>query len=286
VVPVLECVVNVAEGRDPAVLSTLATACGDTLLDLHADPDHHRSVFTLAGPGPRDAGWAAASLARAATAELDLAGHAGVHPRLGILDVVPFVALDEPSDVAGTAAREFAARLAAEFAIPVFLYGAADPEGRDLPSLRRDAFTRRAPDVGPGVPHPRWGATAVGARPPLVAVNCWLDRDDLGLARAVAAAVRERDGGLAGVRALGFRIESVGQVQVSLNVTDLGATSLEAACAAVAAAAGAAGASVARVEWVGLVPAEAVERCSPGFREWSGLDRSRSIESRLAVRSG
>ena len=282
----LECVVNVAEGRDAAVLSRLATACGDTLLDLHADPDHHRSVFTLAGPGPRDAAWAAAALTRAAAAELDLSGHEGVHPRFGILDVVPFVALSEPSAVAVDAAREFAARIAAELGIPSFLYGAADPEGRDLPSLRRDAFTHRAPDVGPPQPHPRWGATAVGARPPLVAVNCWLDRDDLALARSVATTVRERDGGLPGVRALGFRLRSTGQVQVSMNVTDLTATTVEAACDGVAAGAQTAGARVVRVEWVGLVPAEALERCSPAFRARTGLDRSRSIEGRLAVRSG
>ena len=282
----LECVVNVAEGRDAAVLSRLATACGDTLLDLHADPDHHRSVFTLAGPGPRDAAWAAAALTRAAAAELDLSGHEGVHPRFGILDVVPFVALSEPSAVAVDAAREFAARIAAELGIPSFLYGAADPEGRDLPSLRRDAFTHRAPDVGPPQPHPRWGATAVGARPPLVAVNCWLDRDDLALARSVATTVRERDGGLRGVRALGFRLRSTGQVQVSMNVTDLTATTVEAACDGVAAGAQTAGARVVRVEWVGLVPAEALERCSPAFRARTGLDRSRSIEGRLAVRSG
>jgi glutamate formiminotransferase / 5-formyltetrahydrofolate cyclo-ligase len=282
---VLECVVNVAEGRDAAVLSRLATACGDALLDLHANADHHRSVFTLAGPGPRDAAWAAAGLARAALAELDLSGHEGVHPRLGLVDVVPFVALGESPRVAVDAAREFAARFAAELEIPVFFYGAADSEGRDLPSVRRDAFTRRAPDVGPPQPHPRWGATAVGARPPLVAVNCWLDRDDLDLARSVATTVRERDGGPAGVRALGFRLASVGRVQVSMNVTDLTATGVEAACDAAAAAAETAGAKVTRVEWVGLIPGEAIERCSPAFRAWSGLDRSRSIEGRLAVRS-
>ncbi|HSO94583.1 MAG TPA: glutamate formiminotransferase [Acidimicrobiia bacterium] len=282
----LECVVNVAEGRDAPVLSRLATACGDTLLDLHADADHHRSVFTLAGPGPRDAVWAAASLTRAAVADLDLGSHEGVHPRLGVVDVVPFVALDEPAEVAVDAAREFAARIAAELAIPVFLYGAADPGGRDLPSVRRDAFRRRPPDLGPSGPNPRWGATAVGARPPLVAVNCWLDRDDLAVAQSVAGTVRERNGGLPGVRALGFRLPSTGHVQVSMNVTDLAATSVEAACEAVARAAATAGANVARVEWVGLVPVEAIDRCSPGFRSWSGLDHSRSIENRLAVRSG
>lgn len=283
---VLECVVNVAEGRDAAVLSTLATACGDALLDLHADADHHRSVFTLAGPGPRDAAWAAASLTRAAVADLDLSAHEGVHPRFGIVDVVPFVALDEPEQVAADAAAAFGAWAAAELGIPVFFYGAADAAGRDLPSVRRDAFSGRVPDLGPGDPHSRWGATAVGARPPLVAVNCWLDRDDFGLARSIAARVRGRDGGLAGVRALGMRLPSISRVQVSLNVTDLAATGVEAACEAVRGHAESAGAGLERVEWVGLVPAEEVDRCSAEFRVRSGLDRSRSIEDRLAVRSG
>jgi glutamate formiminotransferase len=282
---VLECVVNVAEGRDAGVLSTLATACGDALLDLHADADHHRSVFTLAGPGPRDAAWAASALTRAAAAELAIGTHEGIHPRGGIVDVVPFVALGEPERVAVDAAREFAAWVAAELEVPVFLYGAADPEGRDLPSVRRDAFTRRQPDRGPAEPSARLGSTAVGARPPLVAVNCWLDRPDLALARSIATVVRGRDGGLAGVRALGLRLESVGSVQVSMNVTDLAVTGVEAACGAVRAEAEAAGARVERVEWVGLVPATEVERCSPAFRAWSGLDRTRSIEARLAVRA-
>ena len=282
----LECVVNVAEGRDAAVLSRLATACGEALLDLHADADHHRSVFTLAGPGPRDAAWAATALTRAATAELDLSAHEGVHPRLGVVDVVPFVALGEPERVAVDAAGAFAGWIVAELQVPVFAYGAADAEGRDLPSVRREAFRGRLPDQGPAAPHPRWGATAVGARPPLVAVNCWLDRDDVALARSIAGRVRGRDGGLTGVRALGLRLASIGRVQVSMNVTDLAATGVEAACDAVQVEADAGGATVDRVEWVGLIPGDAIERCSPGFRARSGLDHSRSIEGRLAVRSG
>jgi glutamate formiminotransferase len=150
--------------------------------------------------------------------------------------------------------------------------------------VRADAFTRRLPDVGPGEPHPQLGASAVGARPPLVAVNCWLDRDDVALAKNLATAIRARDGGLPGVRALGLPVGSRGQVQVSMNATDLGATGVEAACTAVRAGAEAAGARVERVEWVGLIPEAEVARCSPTFRAWSGLDRSRTIEARLAER--
>ncbi len=279
----LECVPNVAEGRDPDAGRALAEACGASLLDVHVDADHHRGVLTLAGPGPADAAAAVRGLAGAVAERLDLVGHAGVHPRLGALDVVPFVALDEPPGVAVDAARAFAAWLADELAVPTFFYDAADAEGRSLPALRREAFVGRDPDVGPRAPHPRLGATAVGARPPLVAVNCWLDRADLALARSIAAEVRDGGvGGLPGVRALGFRLPGPGRVQVSMNVTDLPAVGVEVACRAVAERAVGAGAAVAEVEWVGLLPAAEVARCSAGFRAWAGLGASQTIEARLA----
>ena len=278
----LECVPNLAAGRDPAVLSVLADVCGATLLDLHTDVDHHRSVFTLAGPGPADAAGVMTEFARGAAVRVSIAGHQGAHPRLGVFDVVPFVALDEPAAHAEAAAQAFGRWLAATFDVPVFFYGDADPDTRTLPAVRADAFTRRSPDVGPGAPHPRLGASAVGARPPLVAVNCWLDRDDVTLARTLASSVRARDGGLPGVRALGLPLASRGRVQVSMNVTDLAATGVETACTAVRAGAEAAGARVERVEWGGLIPEAEVARCSPSFRAWSGLDRSLTIEARLA----
>jgi glutamate formiminotransferase / 5-formyltetrahydrofolate cyclo-ligase len=279
---VLECVPNVSEGRDRAVVDALAAACATALLDVHVDPDHHRSVFTLAGPAVADAAWA---LCEQAMRTIDLRGHAGVHPRLGAVDVVPFVALDgsEPSEAVALA-RSFARRLADELAVPTFLYDEADPRRRTLPSVRRDAFTHRAPDHGPATPHPSFGATAVGARPPLVAVNCVLARGDLDRARAIARTVRERDGGLAGVRALGLALASRGRVQVSMNLVDLTRTGLEAACAAVVRAAQARGDDVAEVELVGLVPAAEVARCSAEFRSWVGLGADRTIEGRLVGR--
>ena len=278
----LECVPNLAAGRDQAALAVLADACGATLLDLHTDRDHHRSVFTLAGPGPADAAVVMTELARVAAARVSIVGHQGAHPRLGVLDVVPFVSLDEPAEQAKAAAQAFGRWLAATFEVPVFFYGAADPDARTLPAVRAEAFSARSPDVGPGGPHPRLGASAVGARPPLVAVNCWLDRDDVTLARTLARSVRARDGGLPGVRALGLPLVSRGQAQVSMNVTDLAATGVEAACTAVRAGAEAAGAQVERVEWVGLLPDAEVARCSPTFRAWSGLDHSLTVEARLA----
>jgi len=282
---VLECVPNVSEGRDTDALDALARACGPSLLDRHADVDHHRSVFTLAGPGPRDAETAVAALARAVATRLDLTDHEGVHPRFGMLDVVPFCALDEDHEVAAGAAMGFAEWAASELELPVFLYDDADPLRRSLPELRAVAFGARPPDLGPARPHPRLGAVAVGARPPLIAVNCWLDTDDRIVARDIARKVRESDGGLAGVRALGLALESAGRVQVSMNLVDLPVTGLETACTEVRRLAERDDWAVTRVEIVGLMPAAELERCSAEFREWAGLTPELTIEGRIAARA-
>ena len=261
----------------------LAAACGSALLDVHVDADHHRSVLTLAGPEVADAVFAMCELAMRT---IDLRRHVGVHPRLGAVDVVPFVALDgSERDAAVTAARAVARRLADELAVPTFLYDEADPAGRTLPTVRRDAFVTRAPDHGPPAPHPTFGATAVGARPPLVAVNCVLASADLGRARAIARSVRERDGGLPGVRALGLALASRGRAQVSMNLVALERTGIEEACAAVVRAAQALDDRVVEVELVGLVPAAEVARCSAEFRSWVGLGADRTIEGRWAART-
>jgi glutamate formiminotransferase len=289
---VYECVVNLSEGRDPAVLAALAAAAGDALLDLHCDPDHHRSVFTLADPDLELVTHATRSLARAAVAAIDLTRHVGVHPRFGVLDVVPFVTVDpRPAAVAATvgAARAFAAWAASELAIPVFLYDRADPLGRELPSTRRDAFASRAPDVdapeGGGGDAARLGAVAVGARAPMVAVNVELATGDLDLARTVARAVRARDGGLPGVRSLAFLLPGVGRAQVSMNLVDLGATGLEQACGTVRDLVEAAGGAVHRVELVGLVPESELDRCSAGFRGATGIGPDDTVEGRWRARA-
>jgi glutamate formiminotransferase len=275
----LECVPNVSEGRDRAVLDALAAACGSALLDLHADADHHRAVFTMAGDGLLEA---VRALARAVADRVDLRAHAGVHPRFGVLDVVPFVALHgEPLARAADAAHDFASWIADALALPVFLYDHADLHRRTLPDARRAAFTSRTPDLGPERPHPGLGAVAVGARPPLVAINCELTSDDVALARGIAAAVRERDGGLAGVRALGLALPSVDRAQVSMNLVDLGRTSVQRACERVRELARAADDDVDRVELVGLLPAAELARCDPAFLEWSGIGPDRTIEARL-----
>ncbi|MDQ3946642.1 MAG: glutamate formiminotransferase [Actinomycetota bacterium] len=279
---VLECVANVSEGRRPEALAALAAACSDALLDVHADADHHRSVFTLAGREASDLVGAALRLARTVDEHVDLHRHSGVHPRLGALDVVPFVALEGAApDEAVAASRAFGEAVAGELDVPVFLYDGADPAGRSLPSVRREAFVSRAPDFGPAVADPRLGAVCVGARPPLVAVNCELAGDDVSLANAVARAVRERDGGLPGVRALGFPLPSRGRVQVSMNLVALSSTGVEAACSEVRDQARRWGSDVVAIELVGLLPATELARCSDEFLSRAGVGPDHTVEARL-----
>ena len=282
---------NISEGQRPEVLAAVAEACGTALLDVHTDADHHRSVFTLARPSSDQAAEAALALARAAVERIDVSVHTGVHPRVGAVDVVPFVAFDDPTAnglaVAGDVARAWGQRVSDELGVPVFLYGAADPQGRTLPELRRTAFRERTPDLGPAKPHPTAGAMAVGARPVLVAINCELTAGpqgleaDLAVARAIAREVRERDGGLPGVRALGLALETKGRAQVSMNLIDLAATGVETALESVRRAAIEAGSDVEEVELVGLLPAAELERCSGEFLAWSGLSPDRTVEARL-----
>jgi glutamate formiminotransferase len=281
---VLECVVNISEGRSPDVVDALTRAAGPALLDVHTDADHHRSVFTIADVDPGATEASARRLATAAARALTLTDHDGVHPRLGVIDVVPFVSLDPtPPQVAVDAARAFAAWIGAELAVPAFLYDLADPGHRTLPEVRSSAFSVLAPDAGPPAPHPTLGATAVGARRVLVAVNVELADDDLDLARAVARAVRERDGGLPGLRALGLRLGSRARAQVSMNLVDLDATGLEPACVAVRNRVENAGGRVGRVELVGLVPAAVLAACSPEFLDWSGLSARVTVEQRAGA---
>ena len=250
---------------------------------MHTDPDHNRSVFTLVADAAEDVEAATVRLAEAVARSMDRSWRDGVHPRLGALDVVPFVVLSGAPDARAGAVRTaqyFAGWLGDALDVPTFLYDEADPQECPLPHVRRDAFARRMPDYGPGEPHPKLGAAAVGARPPLVAINCELDRDDVDLARRIAGDVRERGGGLRGVRALGFELPSRSRAQVSLNVTDLEATGVEEACAAVARAARAEGADLERIELVGLMPRATLEDCSPGFRRRAGLGDEHTIEGR------
>lgn len=245
--------VNVSEGRDRRVVDAIAGAAGGCLLDVHADPDHNRAVLTLAGDGVEEA-------ARAVTAEgvrrIDLRLHVGVHPRLGAVDVVPFVPLGRSSLADAAAARDrFATWAGAELRVPCFLYG---PE-RSLPDVRRQAFTGLAPDTGPPVAHPTAGAICAGARPVLVAYNVWLAEGvDVATARQLA---REIWG--PALRALGLDIG--GRAQVSMNLVDPLRLGPAAAYDLVAARV-----AVSRAELVGLVP-PAVLAAVPVSR-WPELD--------------
>lgn len=281
----LECVINVSEGSDEQALATLDAVARAALVDRHSDRDHNRSVFTLAHADDDAVQQVARELATAVAERIDLRAHRGVHPRLGALDVVPFVALDPtPPGLAIEHAHRFATWWSDTFAVPTFFYDQADPARRTLPEVRRDAFAARTPDHGPDRAHPTLGATAVSARPPMVAINVDLATTDIGIARDIARTVRERDGGLPGVRALGFELVSRAQVQVSMNVVDLHATSSGRACLRVRELAAAARVEATRVELVGLVPRFDYEQWPDEFRVWSGLDETVTVEWRATHR--
>jgi glutamate formiminotransferase len=255
---VLVSAVNVSEGRSGAALDRIVSAGGADVLDVHRDEHHHRSVLTLAGPD------AVRRVAAAAVAAIDLRRHAGVHPRLGAVDVVPFVPYGDATMAAAEAARDdFAAWVAGELGVPAFVYR---EHGPTLPQVRRTARLQL-------LPHPTAGAVAVGARRPLVAYNVWLAVPDLKLARAVAAAIRSPH-----VRALGLPVG--GRVQVSMNLVDPLVVGPGAAYDLVAARAPVAGA-----ELVGLVPRAVLDAEAPARWAELDLDAGSSVEVRLAGRS-
>jgi glutamate formiminotransferase len=283
-VDVIESVVNISEGRDLAALRAVADRCGPSLIDVHVDADHNRSVFTLAGPGPHDSCAATRDLADAVATHISIADHDGVHPYLGALDVAPFVALGgtkAEQAQAGEYARAFGKWWAETHGVPVFFYDDADASGRDLPHTRRHAFRSRKPDFGPDEPHPTLGATAVGARKPLIAINLLLVTRDVAAARRIAREIRESDGGLPAVRALGFMLASEGRPQVSMNLVDLDRTGIEDACLTVRELARREHTDVASVELVGLVPRYELDRCSDEFLAWAGIDADAAIEARI-----
>lgn len=295
-VTMLECVPNVSEGRDRAAIGRLAEAVrvtpGVRLLDVHSDPTHHRTVLTFAGPAAalRDA---VVQLCAETTRTIDLRRHAGVHPRLGALDVVPFVPLgDTPMAEAVAAAHATGQAIAARFGLPVLYYehAAMAPHRRPLEAVRRggvDALAARLvtddwrPDAGPTAPHRSAGAVAVGARAILVAFNVQLATTDLALAKAIAGLVRARGGGLPGVKALGLPLSHRGLVQVSMNLTDLAATRPIDVYTLVARAAAQHGVAVADSELVGLAPASALTPAEAATMRVVGWSPARVLETAL-----
>jgi glutamate formiminotransferase len=275
-----ECVVNISEGRDVDLVREIADQAGTTLLDVHSDPEHHRSVLTLGGEGDNVEA-AVLSVAETAVQRIDLGDHDGVHPRLGAVDVVPFVPLG-PAGAIGTAVEarnRFAAWAGSTLELPCFLYG---PE-RSLPEVRREAFRTLDPDTGPSTPHPTAGATAVGARPLLVAYNIWITVREgseidsaaaVGLARGIASSIRSPT-----LRSLGLAVGT--GAQVSCNLIDPHSVSLAVLFDTVTHLTEEAGGEVERAELVGLVPGELLTSVPP-YR-WAELDLSqdRTIEARL-----
>jgi glutamate formiminotransferase / 5-formyltetrahydrofolate cyclo-ligase len=292
-VPPLLAVPNVSEGRDSARIEALqrAFAAGAQLLDRHSDPDHNRTVFTLAGE-PAALLDALARGAAEAIAAIDMETHEGVHPAIGALDVCPIVWVD-PGDreAARAAALDVAARVG-DLGVPAFLYGelATDPAhverayfrngGLAELWLRMEAGELR-PDRGPRLPHRTAGATLVSARPPLAAFNVELEGGDLDAARAVAAGLRESGGGLPGVRAVGLPL-SGGRTQVSTNVHDPVAVPLGAVVERIRELAAPLGARPLEAELIGLIPATALAGY-PADVPIRDLDpAAATIESRLA----
>jgi glutamate formiminotransferase len=287
----LEAVPNFSEGRDRATIGAIGEALAGhaRLLDVHSDEDHNRSVYTLVGSEDE---LAAALLAGIACARdrIDLRRHEGAHPRIGAADVVPVVPIRETdAERAQATALELARRVGEELRLPVFLYGDLAPglgpaffrRGGPEELQRRIDSGELVPDFGPERLDERAGGVLVGSRPPLIAFNVNLSGDDLEAAREVARAVRERDGGFPGVRALGLRLARAGHVQVSLNVEDWRAAPLHEVVAAVEREARARGLHVMGAELVGLLPAGAAVAAAGSLLRVEGLDPSHVLELRL-----
>ncbi|HEV7640387.1 MAG TPA: glutamate formimidoyltransferase [Gaiellaceae bacterium] len=284
----LESVPNFSEGRDSATVGAIGDALGAhaRLLDVHADEDHNRSVFTLVGTESELAAALVAGI-RVASDRIDLREHEGAHPRIGAADVVPIVPL-RPEDLgrARDAAALVGSRIGEELGLPVFVY--APPErgpafyrrGGPAELQRRVDAGELAPDYGPSQLHESAGAVILGARRPLIAFNVNL-RGELAAAREVAAIVREKGGGFPGVRALGLDLPRAGLVQVSMNVEDWEAAALHEIVARIEQEAQARGAEVVGSELVGLMPAGAAAAAAGAALRIDGFDRSHVLELRL-----
>ncbi len=288
----LESVPNFSEGRDRETIAALADALSGPpaeLLDVHSDPDHNRSVFTLVGDEDAlvDALLAGVACARE---RIDLGRHEGAHPRIGAADVVPVVAVD-PADRerARACALVLAGRIGVELQLPVFLYGESAP-GRGPAFFRRGGPAELqgridagelSPDFGPQRLDERAGGVIVGARRPLIAFNVDLATDDVEIARAIAGVVREQGGGFPGVRALGLALPRAGHAQVSMNVEDYEAAALHDILARVEDEARTRGVEVSGAELVGLMPAGAAVAAAGSLLRIDGFSPERVLELRL-----
>jgi glutamate formiminotransferase len=290
----IECVPNVSEGRRAEVIAALEAAIaapGIHILDRSSDASHNRTVYTFVGEAGA-LGDAVLRLFMAAVTAIDLRVHDGVHPRVGAVDVVPFVPLQDATieDCVALAQRT-AARVAERLEVPVFLYenAAQNDDRRSLSDIRRGGINGIAlrmkqaawrPDFGPDRPHPTAGASAIGARPILIAYNVNLASNRLGVAKRIASAIRASSGGLAHVKALGLQLDH-GVVQVSTNLTNYKETSMTTVFDAITREAAADGVRVLESEIVGLVPRDALPNDPPRRLKLRAQDLDRVLEQRL-----
>ena len=294
--PIIESIPNVSEGRRPEVIERLAQAIRQTpgvrLLDHSADASHNRSVFTLAGDAPAVK---AATLALFAVAldTIDLRQHRGEHPRLGAVDVVPFVPIEGVSMAECVAlAKDVGAAIAERFQVPVFLYeeASANPARKNLEDIRRGEFEGLAakmaaagwaPDFGPATPHAAAGASVVGARMPLIAYNINLNTDRLEVAKKIASAIRHSSGGLRYVKAMGIKLDDRHLAQVSMNLTNYEKTPIFRVFEMVKREAARYGVTILESEVVGLVPAAALLRSAEFYLQLERFGDDQILEKKL-----
>jgi glutamate formiminotransferase len=293
---IIECIPNISEGRRPDIISGIAEAVravpGVRLLDYSSDPSHNRSVFTIAGDA-EPLKTAILTLFEHTLRAVDLRTHEGEHPRLGAVDVVPFVPIEGATmDDCVRLAKDVASSVAARFSVPVYLYeeASANPSRKNLEDIRRGEFEGLAakmatkgwsPDYGPSTPHESAGASVIGARMPLIAYNINLNTDRVDVAKKIAAAIRHSSGGFRFVKAAGFKLEDRNLAQVSMNLTNYEKTPIFRVFEAVKREAERYGVSILESEIVGLVPASALHAAAEYYLQIAGFKSDQILENKL-----
>ena len=294
--PLVQCVPNFSEGRDKEIIRHIVAPIEDSphvkLLDVQSDPDHNRLVVTLVGP-PEAMAEPLIGAMGAAISLIDMNRHHGDHPRMGAVDVVPFIPLRKMTMAdAVQLSKAVAERVAATYELPVFLYeaSAVAPHRTDLADIRKGEFEHMAekmmkknwqPDYGPSHPHPTAGVTAMGARHPLIAFNVNLRTDDLDIARKIAGKVRSKGGGFRYCKAIGVALKKQKMVQVSMNITDYKKTRLHSVVEMIRIEAASFGVTVSGSEIVGLCPMEAIQDAATHYLGLHSFSMEQIIESRL-----
>ncbi len=285
--PMVECIPNFSEGRNPEIVRQIAEAIASVetacVLDRHIDPDHNRSVITFVATPDRVVAAAVAGVKRAAEL-IDMRRHEGVHPRIGATDVLPFVPIRGVTiDDCAALAHRAGNIIATELSSPVYYYerAAMRPDYVNLEDVRSAARSQGSPDEGPAAFHGSAGAIVVGARPFLIAFNVLLRSNDLTLARRIARAIRARNGGLPFLKALGFQLQTRSLVQVSMNLVNYEVTGMGDAYNAVRRETDALGVEIESTEIVGLVPRNALDREAEYFRKLESFSEDTILENRI-----